>query len=525
MKLTSLLKLKKEPAKTEEVAVVEEKVSYSDFLRAIGKRVKRGESEQEIAEKFKKLFPRTIEDLKVITTNKQGKSVAMDKADFNYGRKFTNEIPLEIMGFLNQTFIGWQACALLKQNPFIDRACTLPAKDAIAPDYKISYINDEDREEDEKTPDIDELADIKKQSDYMKIKEVCCRHVINKKTYGYSIVVPIVDGADMEKPFNIDGIKKGSYKGLTVIEPYWVTTELDAESASDPASPHFYEPTWYVLGGGKRIHRSWVVRSVNSEVSDVLKPTYYFGGVPLTQQIYERVYCAEKVANEAPMLAMTKRLLIVDANIANMVANPSEAYDVMNALTELRDNFGIYAKNPGDQVAQIDTSLADFDALIMTQYQLVASIAGIPATELLKTTPKGFNATGEYEYRDYKKSLLEIQENDFIPVIQMHNQLYTKSHYGRVIELDVKFNPIDTPSEKEVAEISNIQSQVAANHINAGITTAEEERNVLRNTEGSPYSAIPQEMPEPDIDLNFGDEENEEEVNGGKEETSGNSNE
>ena len=42
-------------------------------------------------------------------------------------------------------------------------------------------------------------------------------------------------------------------------------------------------------------------------------------------------------------------------------------------------------KNPNSTVNQIDTSLADFDALIMTQFQLVAAIAEMPVTKLMKT--------------------------------------------------------------------------------------------------------------------------------------------
>lgn len=511
MKIKDLFKKKAvesvaaEPAPAEQPE--EKPVSYSEFLRAIGEKIlAKAETDDQ---KFARLFPRTISSIKPMVAGKGGKMATQD-SDIAFAKRFTNEIPPQMMGFLNQTFIGFQACALLKQNPFIDRACSIPAKDAIAPDYKLSYINDADKEADEKTPDIDELADIKDQSRRIyKINDICVKHTTNKKAYGYSLVVPMVDGVDMEKPYNIDGVKKGSYHGMAVVEPYWVNTQLDAEAAGDPSSPHFYEPTWYVLAGGKKIHRSWVIKAINSEVSDVLKPTYFFGGVPLTQQIYERVYAADKVANEAPLLALTKRLLVVDADIENMVANPDEAYSIMQALTELRDNFGVYAKRAGDQVSQIDTALADFDALIMTQYQLVASIAGMPATKLLKTTPKGFNATGEYEDKDYKQSLVEIQENDYLPLITRHNELYTKSVYGRVIPLDVTFNPIDTPTEKEVAEIAQIKSQTAANHINAGITTADEERDILRNEDGSAYSALPEEIEEPDIDLNFDEEDKE----------------
>lgn len=486
--------------KKKQTEVKKEIVKQPTFYEVLAEWGKRNKNRKTFnaEEKFKQLFPRTIES--VVPYVKKGKSYAMDSI-FKPTR-FNNDIPPKMLDFLNQTFIGWQACALLKQNPFIDRACSVPAEDAIAPDYTLSYINDDDAQKDKEDTTVDLLQDIKlhSQRDF-RINEICAKHVINKRVYGYSLIVPYVDGADMELPYNIDGIKKGSYKGMAVVEPYWITPQLDEESATNPVNPHFYEPTWYVMRDGKRIHRSWVIRTVNSEVSDVLKPTYYFGGIPLTQQIFERVYAADKVANEAPLLALTKRLLIVDADISNAVANPQDVENTMLALTELRDNFGVFAKNQGDQVQQIDTSLSDFDALIMTQYQLVASIAGVPATKLLKTTPKGFNATGEFEQKDYNQLLLRIQENDYIPVINRHNELYTKSVYGKVIPLDVKFNPIDNPTEEEVAKVNELTSRTALNYIQAGVITAEEERDRIRNDDLSGYAALEEEIKEDDLGL------------------------
>lgn len=491
--------------KVEEPVVeqAEERVSLTDFYKAIGKSIKKVNKDVE----FKRLFPRTINDINQVDS--KGQQVAMDSSAKLSAGRFSNEIPVEMFRFLNEVFIGWQACALLKQNPFIDKACSIPAKDAISQDYGLSYIENNDKKEDDDNVEEDQLTKIKTESEInYKINEVCARQNVNKKVFGYSLVIPIVDGADMTKPYNIDGIKKGSYKGMKVVEPYWITPELDTESMSDPTSKHYFEPTWYRIGN-KRIHRSWVIRAINSEVSDILKPNYYFGGIPLTQQIYERVYAAEKVANEAPLLALTKRLLVVDADIQNMIANPEDVEETMTALNYLRDNFGVYAKNPNDQIQQLDTSLADFDALIMTQYQLVASIAQMPAVKLLKTQPKGFNATGEYEEHDYKQSLVEIQQNDYTPIINRHNELYTKSEYGKVIPLSVKFNPIDTPTKKEVAEVNEIKSRTDTNYINAGVLSQNEVRDVLRSEENSVYSTIEEEAPIPDFDLSgLEDEDN-----------------
>jgi hypothetical protein len=197
----------------------------------------------------------------------------------------------------------------------------------------------------------------------------------------------------------------------------------------------------------RRIHKSWCIKVVNTIVSDLLKPTYYYGGVPLPQMLMKRLYSADKVADEAQMLAMSKRLLVVDANIQKLVANPKEAAKIMDALKFARDNWGVFFKNPNTNVQQVDTYITEFNQLIMTQYQLVASIAQMPATKLLKVTPTGFQSTGEYEWKDWAQSLIDIQEMEFTPLLERHFQLLTRKR-GKSIAITVKFNPVDAPTEE-----------------------------------------------------------------------------
>lgn len=280
------------------------------------------------------------------------------------------------------------------------------------------------------------------------------------------------------------------------------------EATSAPESLHFYEPTWWRLPNGKRIHRSHVIYITGDEVPDVLKPTYYFGGLPLTQQIYERVYASERVANEAPLMALTKRMLIADGNIEAYLMNEEDAEKKLQKLSYCRDNYGVFFKRPGDNVQQIDTSLTDFDALIMTQYQLVASIARMPATKLLKTQPKGFNATGEYEMKDYIQELQHLQDNQMKPLIERNNLLVEKSEFGYSYELEAKFNPVDMPTERELAEVRKIDADTDAVLINAGAISPEESRARIIADPNSGYNGLPAEMPHSDfMEENFLDNE------------------
>lgn len=456
--------------------------------------------------RINELFPRTFQPV-----NTAGKTVAMDDCGVKPA-SYVNDLPVGMMPFFQHTFIGFQTCALLKQNPFIEKACEIPARDAVAVDYELQYENADKKNgnPEDGGSDGDPTTDknkeqailnyLKSKSDNeMKIKTICRDANINKKTYGQALAVPVFknDSVDLSKPFNPNAVKKGSYLGLNLIEPFWVTYDLGANQVSRPDLSGFYEPEYYIINGnmGRKIHKSWVVKLVNGKCPDILKPVYYFGGIPLTQQIYERVFCAEKVANEAPRLALTKRLLIVDGNVQNLIANPDNAYKIMQGVADMRDNMGFMVKNTGEQVQQIDTALSDFDMLIMTQYQLVAAIANMPTTKFMKTQLKGLANTGDYEQNDYSQNLIEIQKNDFNAILDFHYKLLSLSEYGRDIGLKCEWNPIDTPKETEIADIEQKKAGTLTSLIAAGVIAPEEARTHLRNDPDSGFDNLAEDMP------------------------------
>lgn len=407
--------------------------------------------------------------------------------------------------FATQGFIGFQACAILTQNWLINKACLLPTKDAIRPNYTVDFKgSDEVFEEDkDRIKDMQAISDDKQKFD---IKEVARVFAEKKRQFGQSLAYPVIEGVNYEEPFNIDAIKLGSYKGMTVIDPVWYNVELDSEAIMNPESLRFFKPTYFELPNGTRVHYTWAQFGVNGEVPDILKSTYRFGGYPIPQLIYERAYAAEKVANEAPMLAQSKRLLVADINVAAYLTNTAETVEKLKAISQFRDNWGVMTKRPGDSVQQIDTSLTDLDEVIMTQYQLTAAAAGITATKLLETQPKGFNSTGDYEDDQYKLTLTSIQEDDFAPLLEMHYRCLAMSKYGLDREFTVHFEEIDTPTEKERAEINEIYSRTYATYVNAGVITGDEVRERLKEDEDSGFNTLSDEIPEDNEPFDFGEE-------------------
>jgi phage-related protein (TIGR01555 family) len=394
--------------------------------------------------------------------------------------------------YVSQGFIGHHIAALLAQHWLIDKACTMPARDAVRKGYTI--LSDKG----ERLPD-ELVKKIKRIDERFGLNAHMVDFVARGRVFGIRVALFKVDSTNpkfYEYPFNPDGVTPGSYRGIVQLDPYWLSPVLDGASAANPASQYFYEPTWWIIDG-KKYHRSHLVIFRNGSVPDILKPSYLYGGVPVPQQIMARVYGAERTTDEALQLAMTKRTTTFATDAAQAFANPGKLHASLSAFVQFRDNYAVKVHDKDSEaLQQFDTSLADLDAVIMTQYQLVAAAAGVPATKLIGTTPKGFNSTGEYEEASYHEHLESIQTNDLRPLIERHHMLVMRSEIAphladrRPIPTSARWEPLDSPTEKEVAETQKIKAERDDVLIGAGVIDGTESRDRIRNDEASDYYGI-----------------------------------
>lgn len=402
------------------------------------------------------------------------------------------------MWYASQTFIGYQLAAILAQHWLIDKACTVPARDAIRQGFDIVNVDGDDI-------DPDALKKLHKADRRMRLTFNMHEFVRKGRIFGVRIMLFKVDSTDPDyyvNPFNPDGVTKGAYKGMVQVDPYWCSPMMDIAASSRPDTEHFYEPTWWLINGQK-YHRSHLVIFRNGELPDLLKPQYMYGGVPLPQRIMERVYGAERTANEAPQLVQTKRTTVWLTDMTQFTALGDEGIQRMNDWVAYRDNYAVkMGDKTGDEFQQFDTSLGDLDNVIMTQYQIVAAQANIPATKLLGTVPKGFNSTGEYEEASYHEELESIQTHDLTPLVERHHLLVARSEIPELkgIETTVEWRPLDTPTAKEQADMNLTKAQTGAALIQSGAISSENEQERLKRDPASGYAAL-ELTPPPDPEL------------------------
>jgi phage-related protein (TIGR01555 family) len=457
---------------------------------------------QALARHLQQPLPDALQKSHVLGAGWRGK--AMDSADISSGytsiTATSGAPPLPgVMGwYASSAFIGWSMCAIISQRWLVDKCCSMPGRDAVRNGWELAFDDG-----DEVPPEV--LARIKKLDTKYKVVENLQQMSKMNRVFGIRLCNFEFDGVDdnfYSKPYNIDGVTEGSLRGIAQTDPQWAAPQLVGRNTRDPGSIGFYEPDFWRIGGVD-VHASHLVILRGPEVPDLLKPTYFYGGIPLTQRIYDRVYGAERLADEALLLSLTKRSLIIKTEVAQVAQNQGQFTSAMKMSQLLRDNYAIRVVDKEDEVQQLDTTLADLDAVIMTQYQLVAAVAEIPATKLLGTSPKGFGASGDYEIASYHQMLESLQTCELTPFLLRYYEILFKSDIPELAgrNFSIVWNPLNSKTDKEMAEINNLKADTATKLFAAGAISADDERNRLIRDKDSGYTAMEYDIDDDSVDM------------------------
>ena len=452
-------------------------------------RKKQTESKKETKREFREV-KREMEKLKPYSLpTPENSFFAMDsKSKFKKTQNDTGLNPCVINHFISDGFLGYQLLAQISKNWLVNKAIKLPVEDCLRQGYNINN---------------EEYANtLKEQAVKFKVDDVLKQALVQSRAQGGALVLIVVNSIEKdyyEDPFNIDSFKKGTLEGFKCIDLSFVTPEVLVRDIQNPASMNYYEPTFYNIKG-KRYHKSHFIKLVHNEVTDLLKPLYNYFGISIAEDVYNQVFQAEDMSREAVKIAKTKRFLSMGINefytMDNYVLD-----SLVDDFIDKRDNFGLNLTDSSSTFFSNDTALADLDITVMTQYQLVASIAEIPATKLLGTSPKGFNATGEFEYKTYIQNLESIQKKATPMLETIYKVLLRKLD---IIEDDVniQWEGLDSPTIKEWADIDLIKAQTDDIKLNNGTLSPEAVIDLNKNDKESRYYKVDVEISD-DLDLDL----------------------
>lgn len=287
--------------------------------------------------------------------------------------------------------------------------------------------------------------------------------------YGGAFLYINTDDTDLNLPLYLNERTASTNKitGLTVIEP-WQAAPVQVNSFN-PLKENYMEPElWWVLGASSTVHKTRLIPVVFYSVPDLIKPLYNYLGLPLSFYMKNYVSNADTVRQSISDLVLRFRTKIIKTT-AQKIADPQTQARVkyMNATS---NNLATLLLAKDEEWIETVTSLTGMDNLLSQMYELMtASTRGIPVTKLLGLSPRGFNATGEYDENNFYDVIDGYSQTVVVPVMERLAEYILCFKAGILSEPKYEFNPRKQIRPKEQAEINNLKADYISKLIMSGV--------------------------------------------------------
>lgn len=292
--------------------------------------------------------------------------------------------------------------------------------------------------------------------------------------YGGAFIYINTDDTNLSLPLYINEKTASTNKitGLTVIEP-WQAAPVQVNTFNPLKNNYMQPDLWWVLGAGSTVHKTRLIPIVFYSVPDLIKPLYNYLGLPLSFYMKNYVSNADTVRQSISDLVLRFRTKIIKTT-AQKIADPQTQARVkyMNATS---NNLATLLLAKDEEWIETVTSLSGMDNLLSQMYELMtASTRGIPVTKLLGLSPRGFNATGEYDENNFYDVIDGYASSVVIPAMEKVAEYILCFKAGVLDEPKYTFNPRKQIKQKEQAEINNLKADYVSKLIMSGIITGKD---------------------------------------------------
>lgn len=314
---------------------------------------------------------------------------------------------------------------------------------------------------------------------------------------------PIGDGSNRLSLAKFRG-RKGFLERIKTVEPVWCYPAF--YNANDPLRPDWYKPqSWYVQG--KQVHASRLLTLVAREVPDLLKPSYSFGGLSLSQMAKPYVDNWIRTRQSVADLIWSFSVSVISTDLANTLAGDGqEFWDRLEILTNVRNNRGILALQNGiegtkEDFKNISTPLGTLDALQAQAQEHMCSVTGTPVVVLLGIQPAGLNASSQGEIDVWKAWVAAYQEAHLRDKVERVMRFAQLSLWGAVDpEITFAFEPLTTLDAVQLSQILKTKAETDDINVAMGAVSPLEVRKRLAADPDSQYQGLDvDDLPEPEV--------------------------
>lgn len=248
----------------------------------------------------------------------------------------------------------------------------------------------------------------------------------------------------------------------------------------DATSAGYGEPEMWQLStsaGTQELHPSRVIPFRADTSAALLLPSItgadQFWGESTVQQVLDAVQDSDLARQSFAALIHKARLLRIGIpDLISLAATADGEAQVMNRLSLMAaaesihnatvfDAGGAETGKGGETVTDAEYTFAGVKDVLNAYGEWVAAISDIPATRLLGRAPEGMNSSGDSQQKDWNKAIRARQTIELAPCLDRLDLHLVPAAEVAAKTLSYEFDPLDSPSEKERADIFKIEMEAA----------------------------------------------------------------
>jgi phage-related protein (TIGR01555 family) len=285
------------------------------------------------------------------------------------------------------------------------------------------------------------------------------------RLYGGAAAVIIIEGHEdiLDEPLDYSTIMPDSFKGLIVCDR-WCGVYPSSDIVEDISDPDYGLPMYYEwnLNGSNmtRVHHSRILRFTGRELPYWEKFAETLWGASEVEILYKELIKRDNTSGNIANLIFRANILgLKMSDLGELMALGDEEaqkdlYNTVEMQNRLMNNMSMLLMDKDDDLVNHQYTFSGINDIYESFMLDVAGAAKTPVTKLFGRCPAGMNATGEGDNDNYTDTVENNQTSQLEPVLDKLLPIMMVSEFGAIPDdFSWEFNPIDVPTEDEVANI------------------------------------------------------------------------
>ena len=350
--------------------------------------------------------------------------------------------------------VNYYDCMIQAQDPLMSKVLSILSE---TPFSKGGYIENLKKEDAKNVLDAAERQNI--------IRKVV-KAIRSMECVGGCLIYLQTDDNDLSEPLDLLTYDVRKVTDFIHIDP--INVAATVVNTIEPAKADYMEPEiWYVIGLGN-VHKSRFLKFEDNVPELLLRPMCMYFGTPLTNLIKQDIANSNLATQGlANLINRCRYMFLKTDDQSYTTGNVKNFKDRLRVMSKMQDNFMFTPIKATEDVVQQTTALTGFSETTEFLYEVISAKTSIPMTELMGTSAKGLNATGEGDRRawyDRVTALRTSVQNQFETMLG----IIAGQDDGVFKEIHYRFNALETPTERETAEIRKATLEVAKAIIEVG---------------------------------------------------------